>query len=419
MSIVGGTGAVGPGAVNGKLNGLVIPDFENPALPSEPEIPNPLLDPSQSINVSQASTDVQRVELPDFLGEEAEEATAEEPKVVAAVEDEDDIDLPNTPAAENFKKLRGVVKAERLAKRELEAKLQETAQRLESFEKGEVVPEIIRAKDERIAELEPYEKMLNLRMSPEYQDTFVRPAITLRKELERLGGDYGLPPEIMHQAVGIENRKELNQFLSRHFDDIGGLEVKRVIQELQDLGEKAIEAEKQPETALQALKSQFIEHQEKEKADRARTFEAVAKSAWNDALEKTKEEGAYQELILHPTDKEYNKNVVEPIQYKASTQYAALVKKLSQNGLKTLPPDLATGLARMVLLSIGGALTIDAKSKAEATAQEVLQHTKRTNGYIRPSIGSSNGAGHNVKAPSQNYLNPRTAGELAAKVFNK
>jgi hypothetical protein len=414
-----------------KLSGMASP-FDAPktnAVPpaqsqpqSQPEAAprsNPLIqgNPSQGYADAVKSVDRPSIEVPSFLEEEPK---APEPPPIEASDQEHDKELPSEASIENWNKFRESLKEQLKVNRELETKFQETSKKLDKFEKGETVPDIIRAKDERIQQLEPFEKIVSLKLSPEYQENFVKPALSLRGELEKIGQDYGVPEELMHQAVGIENRKELNNFLSQHFDDVGGLEVKRIVTELQDLGTQALEAEKEPAQALQSLKAQYLERQEEEKRERAQTFETIAKDAWQNALEKTKAEGAYKELILHPTDTDFNKKVVEPIQYRASVQYGALVKKLSENGLKTLPPDLAAGLARMVQLSIGGALVMDAKRQAEAERNAVIQNTKRTNGYMRPTIGGSNGSAHETKTQAQQpLLNPRTAAEQAARIFNK
>jgi transcriptional regulator with XRE-family HTH domain len=356
------------------------------------------------------------VELPDFEAQVETPPPAQEEPVVA----EEDADLPDTPAAENFKKLRTVVKETRAAKKQLEEELGNTRSKLEKYEKGEVVPDIIQAKDQRIQQLEQYEKVVNLKMSPEYQTKFVEPAVNLKQELHQIGQDYGVPPHIMEQAVGITNRRDLNNFLSRHFDDVGGLEVKRVIGELQTLGESAVEAEQNAGESLQRLRTEFHEKELQRAQERSKVFEVTAKDAWNSALKKTAEEGVFKELIVHPTDSEYNKKVVEPIQSRAATQYGALVKKLAENGLKQLPPELASGLARMVLLSIGGALTFDTKVKAEQTASQLMQHASRVTPYLRPSIGGQNGSAHTNKASqSRGPTTPQEAARLATQALKR
>lgn len=419
MTVLAGTGAVNPDTVMSYIGGIKLP-VEDPAAVAEPapqsapqSVPQPVPQPVK------APEQKPIVEVPTFTEEPVEDEQPSTPAQDAAQPDEDS-DLPDTPAAENFKKLRTAIKTERQLKKELETKLQEASERLTKYESGEVVPDVIREKDMRIQQLEPYEKIVNLKMSREYQESFVKPAIQLREKLEQLGADYALPKEVMHRAVELTNRKDLNTFLARHFDDVGALEVKQVIDQLHTLGEKAIEAEKEPETALQGLRSQFLEQEENHRRERATVFETVAKDAWGAALEKTKSEGVYKELILHPTDTEFNKKVVEPIQHRAAIQYSALIKELNANGLKTLPQSLAVGLARMVQLSIGGALSLEAKVAAEQERNAMKSNIQRTSGYIRPTIGGQNGSTHSARAgQSQTPKSPQEAAAAAARYFNK
>lgn len=421
--VLGGSSTVTPNGVMGRIQGLKIPAFEGadqsaPEAPPQVAKPQPVMNPTPAVAEAEAP-DTSVIDLPDFsVVEEAENPPTD--SNLAPVEDDLEADLPDTPAAENFKKLRGVVKTERQLKRELEARLQETAERLERYEKGEIIPEVIEAKDRRIAELEPFEKIVSLRTSKEYQENYVEPAIKRRERLEKIGGDFRVPPEVMRELVELESERQLGDFISRNFDPVTGLEVKQIVRELQDLGAKAIEAEKQPESTLNQLRQQYAEKEHEEKKKRASVFESVAKEAWVKALQKAKEEGAYKELVPHPTDTEFNKRVVEPIQAKASQNFGALVKQLADLGLTNLPPQLAVGLARLNQLAVAGAMALDAKAKAEAERNAVLQNSKRTSGYMRPQIGGNNGAGHGSKAQSQQpLLNPRSAAELAAKVFNK
>jgi hypothetical protein len=357
------------------------------------------------------------------LDGEKEEEVVEAAPVAPA--DDIDADLPDTPAAENFRKLRDVVKNERKAKKELQAALDKALEEsvtvktnLEKYEKGEAVPEVLRSKDERIAELEKYEQIHALERSPHFQANYVKPAIELRGQLEKLGNDYGVPAEVMHQAAGISNKRQRNQFLSRYFDDIGGLEVAGVMDKLHALGEKIAEVKQSPKAELERLKMEAQAVEVAEAKKRGEVFEVTAKESWNRALEKTKQEGVYKELILHPTNTEYNEKVVKPIQHKAATEYGKLVRHLNQLGLKELPSALADGLARMVQLSVAGAMALQDKERAESTAKGIMDYRRRTTGYIRPSIGGSNGTIHSSNGNGfrdKGPTNPREAAEAALR----
>jgi hypothetical protein len=409
----------GTGAVTGN-NSVIQKTLASMNLPSDEPVEAPVVTPRPEIpNVSSAKSAADNaIEIPNF--EEIEEENAgvqEDGSEAPAVEEtnleevqEGDEETKN-PARENFKKLELSLKTERQAKKELEDKLKETSTKLERYEKGEVVPEIIRAKDERIAALEPYEKVVSLRTSPYYQQSFVEPSIEKRKELIQLGTEYNVHPDVMNRFAEIETTKELNSALTRYgFDPVAALKASTIIGDIHKIAEAAIEAEKEPVSAMEALKSQAAEHEQKEAEKRAMIFSNTVKESWGRSLEKTSKEGVFKEFIMHPTDSEWNTKVVEPIQHKAVTQLGALVKQLSKNGLKTLPPELADGLARMVLLSIGGASVLDKKEIAEKKADTLLRNTKRTTPYNRPSIGGSRGSSVSA-SKDQTPVNPKTAAQ--------
>lgn len=424
---LGGSTPANPAAIDqllaGRLQfpGEVPPANPAPVQPQAPAVPTPQPQVAQSVSIPnvqmQALSDAAAaVDIPNFATEE-EQAT--EPVAEPVVEEDTDLEeVPEAPARANFKRLQEVAKTERKARKELEAKIQEATAQLEQYKKGEVIPDIVQAKDQRIAELEPYEAAVNLKLSPQYQKEFVQPAIELRGQLEQIATDYGLPMDVMHQAVQTSSRKELNQFLAQYFDEVGALEVKEVVSKLQTLGEKALEAEQNPKHSLEALRAQYAEKEQAEALKVATIFESTAKEAWNAALQKTAQEGVYKEFILHPTNTEYNKKVVEPIQHRASIQFGALVKQLRANGLKQLPGELASGLARMVLLSIGGALTLDEKAKAVSRADTIMQNTARTNTYVRPPVGGQIGSSHAARAVvDKGPTNPMEAGKRASEFF--
>jgi hypothetical protein len=127
----------------------------------------------------------------------------------------------------------------------------------------------------------------------------------------------------------------------------------------------------------------------------------------------------FPELILDPTNSEHSKTA-EKNQHRAGIQYGAVVKKLHENGLKTLPEDIAVGLARAIQLSIGSV----GVAKRLAAAEAELAELKGSNGmiatYFRPGV-NNNG---NVRPPvnpgnDKGPASPQEAGRLATQVFKK
>jgi len=349
----------------------------------------------------------------------------EEPKVAPPpVDDEPDMsDVPDDPKAENWKRAREALKNERKSLRSLTQEFEQVKSKLEKYEKGEVVPEIITAKDLRIQELEKYETIVSGKLSDEYQTMVVEPAAEKKQALAKLAEDYGVSPAIQEQLiqriVATENEKERNQLITKYFPDaLGASKVEGLVQDLHELGSLALEMEKQPTEVMQRIQAEYRERKQQEAAQVASQFESVSKVAWTKALEKTAAEGLFPELIIDPTNAERSK-VAESNQHRAGIQYGALVKKLHENGLKNLPEDLATGLARSIQLAIG---SVGVAKQLEA-AQRRIAELEGNNGmiatYLRPGVNTAGNARPVVNTNTKGPMSPKEAGQAALAVFNR
>ena len=313
------------------------------------------------------------------------------------VDPDDDENAP--PIAENFKKLRSKLKAERLAKQELESKYTETSEKLNDYETGKLIPEIVQGQESRIAQLEYYEKLHNLKMSPQYKDSFIKPLNEVGVKLQEIAKDYGVPDDVMKEALTLTNRAELNQFLSNHFDDIGGTEVKNLITKAQEIQTNAQSAEQKPLEALAKLQEEHREIETLQDSQRKEAIANTSKNSWGAALDEIKREGKARELIFNPNDSKYNDTFVIPVLRAASQEYGKLIRMLADSGLKVLDENVATMLSKTVLLAHASAVSINSREAAIRHAEELEINTKRQNGYNRPNVGGF-GGGNSSPAPA-------------------
>lgn len=325
-----------------------------------------------------------------FFSDDQTKQPEEQPETPEEETDDLEEDIKN-PAAENFKKVRTKLKETQKQARELQERLEQTDQELTRYKSGEAFPDQLQEKNNRIAQLEVYEKIHSLKTSPAYQEKFVQPAANIKTKLKEIAADYQIPPAVIEKALNTENRADLNRFISQHFDDVGGLEVKNLVTQLKEIESGAKEAEKEPEQALQRLEIDYRHAQEQRIAKRHSLFNEVGKGAFEKALIKAKEEGVAHELILKENDPEHNKKYVEPVQTKAAQEYGKLVVALAQHGLENLPDDLAYGLARMVQLAVASGIAIQTRAAAEKHAQDIQASSRRSQGIYRPNIGGGNG----------------------------
>ena len=320
---------------------------------------------------------------------------------------------PTDDKEENFKNLRKKVSETVTTLKEKEKTVEELQTKIKKYETGEELPEVLKAKEARIAELERYERLHALKTSPAYKEQFIKPLTGIKDRLNAIAKDYEIPEEIMGRALELKNRKDLNGFLSENFDEVGALEVKQLITQAQELETKAKEAETEPAKAIVQLEENYKVAREAKRAKDNEVIVNVSKDAWVDSLIKIKEEGKIPELIYREGDTEHNKTYVEPILQAASAEYGKIIRMLAENGLETLPKDVAFALARMVHLAHASGIALQARTMAEQAARELQQNVTRTTRYERPAIGSSGGSGQ-ASAPT-----PKSPSEAADMLINQ
>lgn len=273
--------------------------------------------------------------------------------------------------------------------KELEAKKKEAEdlrKKVEELETGKVIPTILQEKENEIQRLSSFEKIVSLKTSKEYQEAFVKPLNDKSLRLKEIAADYNIPEEVMKKAVGITNRADLNRFLSNHFDDVGALEVKEIIRDIQGITTKAREAESTPDKILADLQESNKRVQEVRNQERRQKIDTTAKQGWGNALTKIHKNNAAVELITKEGDDQRNQ-VVIPILSQAATEYGKTVKYLADLGVEHIPEELAEALSSAFLYSHAYAFSAQTRDAVLKHADELEKNTKRTNGMYRPAIG--------------------------------
>ena len=350
--------------------------------------------------------------------EEAKPAVPAEPKKEepASVPEADVVEEQTGNKEENFKNLRKKLGETSTVLKEKEKALTEAQERIKKYEAGEEFPEVIKEKDRKIEELSRYERIVALRTSDAYKEKFIKPIEGIKSSLSKIAKDYELPEEELHKALEIKNARELNSFLSDHFDAVGALEVKGLIAKAQGLTDEAKEAEKEPQAALQEIEAEYRKAEEVNKAAQITNIVNKAKQAWVQSLNALRAEGKVKELIPSEIDETFNTNVVTPLQEKSASEYAKIVRILAENGLKELPEGLDKALAKMVQLSIASSFAIDSRELAVKEAKTLRENSERNNKYIRPLSSGGVPVGGGSNNVSERGQTPEQAAEA---VVNK
>lgn len=382
------------------------PRVEAPA--SEPEVTQP-----------------KEVETNFFTDDPSVEGETEaEPEVQQTeIEEEPDMsDVPETPAAQNFKKMREVLKEERKNAKKLAKQLAAVEAEKQEWAEGKKIPEILTAKDTEIQRLQAIEKQMNGRLSDEYQELVVKPSVETKNVFTKLAEDYQIPENIREalitKIVSTDNEKERNALITRYFPDvIGANKAKELVTEMHRLGGLALDMEKKPVETTQTLQQQYQARKQEERKKVASVLENVGKSAWAAAMEQTAQEGIYSNLVMDPANSEHNK-MVERNQHRAAIQYGAVLKELRDNGLKTLPDKLAKGLARSITLAIGGVGAYRELQQVRQELAEIKQSLTVQTTYFRPGVNGNGFSQAAPKAPDVGPKSPQEAGKLASAALS-
>lgn len=327
-----------------------------------------------------------------FVEDEPSEVETEEPTPTAVPKsDEPDFESETEiePAANNFKKLRTKFKETAKLAKEREEALKVTNTRLEKILKGEEdIPVVVELKN-KVAELEPFQHLHALKDSKAYKSRIIEPKNKVKEKLATLAKGYDVPPEMLLQAAEITDVKEQNYFLMQHFDELGALEAKQHISELQKINTDAKSFEAEPVKALATLEVEEAHFLEEKNLTRKNTITETGKSSWNKAISKIRKEGKIKELIPRDSDPEFNSKWVEPIQRTAEANFNRIVQDLTDGGMEVLSPQVAEALARATLLSITAATAIQRANAAEAELAAMQETATRRNGYSRPNFGGA------------------------------
>lgn len=352
---------------------------------------------------------------PDDAPADAAKEPAQTPEGEEPVEGE-----PADPTRENFKKLKGHLREVHQTLTAVKTEKDTLQKELEDYKTGAVVPEVLKNYEMRIQELERWEKLHNLKASREYTEKYVAPVQEKINKLKGIFTDYGVPETavqgVLDAAVNKTNRAELNAFLSEHFDELGAMEAKQVITELQSIQKAAKDAEAEPAKMLEQMQKEAEQTAVIRESERVSKIQGSARESWVDALLEIRKEGKVMELIRKDHDPEFNSKFVDPIISQAAIEYGRFVSDLAKAGIAELPKPLAAVAAKAFLLAHATAIAIPSRNAALKELEATTSAASRINGFIRPQVGGGVSKG-GASAPSPQV--EETPTQAAAGLINR
>lgn len=373
--------------------------------------PDVVAQPSPSPAPTQEAAPVPPVQTPP---------PAEEPKqeVQAPVDvpDPELQEIEKGSVAENFKRLKAKYKETKQLAEAHNRELEETRGKLKKYETGEILPDALKEQQNRIARLEKFEKIYDLESSPEYHKK-TQKLSEVKGKLGQYAEEYGIPVNELEKTLDM-GVAEKNRFLSEHFDEFGGMEVNRLLEEAKSVKTWMSEAKKEPESVLSQLIKDGEAARAAEVAASKQRISTKTTNSWERSLHRIKQDGWAPELIYRDNDSEHNEKIVKPILSKAAEEHGKIISALAEAGLSDLSDELSDALAKQTLLAHASAVAIETRNAAIKAYNELEENTKRTNGFIRPSVGGHFGGGSGDRSNgTKEPLTPESAAKALREKF--
>lgn len=263
--------------------------------------------------------------------------------------------------------------------------LKETQEKLSKYESGEAVPEVVQQLNDRIAELEHFEKLHSFRTSKEYHEKFAKPVDELRARAVKLAEEYEVDPAILAEAYNLQNKKDLNVFLRQHFDDVGAMEVRDVLLNIKNLQVEAESAIKEPAKKLEEIILENRKRDQVKQTERVNVINSNAREGWVSALTELRASGKYPEIVL--TGDPNHDKISRPLLNEASSEVGKFVKAMGMHGLSDLPIDAAKILSKMALLARIADVAAAERDMHYRRAEEIKANSERVSTLSRPALG--------------------------------
>lgn len=383
--------------------------------PTPPATPAPAAPPTAP-PVDDLDAEIAREFSIPMPGDEAPTEAPPEPEVLPV---DDDLDADPAPGNENslltnLKKLRTSHKETRERLKTLESDFQKKEKELEQYKTGEVIPDVVQELTNRVAYLEPFERLHNLKGSKAYKEKQA-PINEKKERLGEIASDYNMDPNVLLEQLGTKNEASVNRFLSEHFDPVGALEVKKLLQEVHTLETNLQSFELEPGKALEVLERESVAMNAARDQERRGKMSTTAKASWVKAHQKIVAEGKTQEIILIPGDDNHNKKIVTPLLTKASVEYGKLVRSLMDAGLPELNEEVGVMLAEMIQRAHASAVAVTTRDQTLSEMDKLKERLERITHSDRPRLGGSGGGSGPAPQASKG---PRDAATLAKDLIS-
>lgn len=326
-----------------------------------------------------------------------ESASSNEEEGNESVEDTDTT-LNENPLAgarstkeENFRNLRNALKASNNRVSELETEL---AAREEELKKLDSVSELetqLAEANAKLEKLQKYEDIMGLYGTEGFKEEYYDKVDNIKKDIMSLANDYGVGEDVINQAIQITNQRQLNEFLGQYFDVYSVQDIRKSVKEIQGILNAREEAENNPVKTREYLLTNFAKKKDAMDKQSRENIKLASMSAWTEMSETYSNPASGVDILQEKKGNKEHNDTRLGILNNSSQEFGKLVAVLTDNGLRSLPSNVARALASRFQLGETAAYAIVQAESLKKENDELRAELKKFTNYSRPlgSAGSS------------------------------
>lgn len=309
-----------------------------------------------------------------------------------------DITLNENPLAgarstkeENFRNLRNALKASNNRVSELETEIAAKEEELKKLESVSELEAKLAEANAKLEKLQKYEDIIGLYGTEGFKEEYYDKVDNIKKDIMSLANDYGVGEDVINQAIGITNQKQLNEFLGQYFDVYSVQDIRKSVKEIQGILNAREEAENNPVKTREYLLTNFAKKKDAMDKQSRENIKLASMSAWTEMSETYSNPASGVDILQEKKgNKEHNETRLG-ILNNSSQEFGKLVAVLTDNGLRSLPSNVARALASRFQLGETAAYAIVQAESLKKENDELRAELKKFTNYSRPlgSAGSS------------------------------
>lgn len=330
--------------------------------------------------------------------ESTESAKEDSGKEAVPEKDPSEVELTENPLSstrstkeENFKNLRNALKASNFRVSELETELKAKEEELKKLDSVSELEAQLQEANSKLEKLQKYEDIIGLYGTEGFKEEYYDKVDSIKSDIMDIARDYGVEDSIIDKAIQITNQRQLNEFLGQYFDVYSVQDIRKNIKEIQNILEAREEAENNPVKTREYLLTNFAKKKDAMDKQARENIKLASMSAWTEMSETYSNPTSGVDILQEKRGDKNHNDTREGILNTASQEFGKLMAMLTDNGLKSLPSNVARALASRFQLGEVAAYAIVQSEGLKKENDELKAELKKFTNYSRPlgNAGSS------------------------------